>query len=237
MPLGCSISDRLCRCRGFASCVLIFDPAATPRQPLLYLEVSPPIRASLHSRSHDDSVDSVSAGVPRADRARCILLFIIRDDVHSVYLRLFSDLPQTYQSNDILCIVGKYALQCRNINVSIGNQGGRGFAPVPVSGFPDSIARLHVFCLNEQSCLLTMFASFLPADALWNLAMAINVYLTLFKKYNAQQLKALEWRYHLMCYGAPLLVAVVYLFVDTPDRGRIYGPATVNFPPARFVLY
>ena len=76
-------------------------------------------------------------------------------------------------------------------------------------------------------CLLTSMSRFLPADALWNLAMAMNVYLTLFKKYNAQQLKALEWRYHLMCYGGPLSVAVVYLFIDTADRGKIYGPATV----------
>ena len=37
------------------------------------------------------------------------------------------------------------------------------------------------------------YCRFVPADALWNLAMAINVYLTLFKKYNAQQLKALEY--------------------------------------------
>lgn len=36
---------------------------------------------------------------------------------------------------------------------------------------------------------------FLPADALWNLAMAINVYMTLFRRYNADQLKALEWKY------------------------------------------
>jgi hypothetical protein len=57
--------------------------------------------------------------------------------------------------------------------------------------------------------------------------MAINVYLTLFKKYNAQQLKALEWRYHVMCYGGPLFVALVYVFINTPERGRIYGPATV----------
>ena len=57
--------------------------------------------------------------------------------------------------------------------------------------------------------------------------MAINVYLTLFKKYNSQQLKALEWRYHLMCYGAPFIVALVYFFITTPDRGRMYGPATV----------
>lgn len=31
-----------------------------------------------------------------------------------------------------------------------------------------------------------------------------------------------------MCYGGPLFVAVVYIFINTPERGRIYGPATVN---------
>ncbi|KAL8942872.1 MAG: hypothetical protein Q9216_001415 [Gyalolechia sp. 2 TL-2023] len=55
--------------------------------------------------------------------------------------------------------------------------------------------------------------------------MAINVYLTLFKKYNAQQLKALEWRYLLLCYGAPFIVALAYCFVETKGRGKIYGPA------------
>ncbi|KAI4191459.1 MAG: hypothetical protein L6R41_000110 [Letrouitia leprolyta] len=66
---------------------------------------------------------------------------------------------------------------------------------------------------------------FFLADALFNLAMAINVYLTLFKKYNAQQLKALEWRYLLLCYGAPFIIALVYCFVETQGRGKIYGPA------------
>jgi hypothetical protein len=59
--------------------------------------------------------------------------------------------------------------------------------------------------------------------------MAINVYLTLFKKYNASQLKSLEWKYHLMCYGCPFLVALVYVFIDTASRGRIYGSAVVRF--------
>ncbi|KAL8747197.1 MAG: hypothetical protein Q9190_000904 [Brigantiaea leucoxantha] len=56
--------------------------------------------------------------------------------------------------------------------------------------------------------------------------MAINVYLTLFKKYNARQLKALEWRYHLMGYGLPFIVALVYLFINVPGKEKIYGPAT-----------
>ena len=76
--------------------------------------------------------------------------------------------------------------------------------------------------------MVTDLFRFLPADALWNLAMAINVYLTLFKKYNAQQLKALEWRYHIMCYGTTFVVALAYLFIRTPARGSMYGEATVN---------
>lgn len=60
--------------------------------------------------------------------------------------------------------------------------------------------------------------------------MAINVYLTLFRKYNAQQLKALEWRYHLMCNGAPFIVALVYVFIETEARGKMYGPAVVSIP-------
>lgn len=57
--------------------------------------------------------------------------------------------------------------------------------------------------------------------------MAINVYMTLFRKYNAQQLRALEWKYQIMCYGLPFVIALVYLFIDTPNRGKIYGDASL----------
>ena len=76
--------------------------------------------------------------------------------------------------------------------------------------------------------LINIPKRFLPADALWNLAISINVYLTLFRKYNATQLKALEWKYHAMCYGLPLIVALTYVFIETERRGKIYGPATVR---------
>ena len=72
-----------------------------------------------------------------------------------------------------------------------------------------------------------MIQMFTPADALWNLALAFNVYLTLFKRYSAEQLRAQEWKYHLLCYGCPFIVALTYLFVDTRSNGRIYGDATL----------
>ena len=84
---------------------------------------------------------------------------------------------------------------------------------------------------NFKTSLLT-FYRFVPADAFWNLAMAINVYLTLFKKYNAQQLKAQEWKYFIMCYGATFVIAFALIFVDTPARGKVYGSAVVGPYPS-----
>ncbi|MCJ1478435.1 hypothetical protein MMC13_007115 [Lambiella insularis] len=67
----------------------------------------------------------------------------------------------------------------------------------------------------------------LPADAMWNLAMAVNVYLTVFKKYDAEQLRSMEWIYLLASYGAPLIPAFVYCFVSNTTNGKIYGDAVL----------
>ncbi|KAI9707382.1 MAG: hypothetical protein M1836_000343 [Candelina mexicana] len=68
---------------------------------------------------------------------------------------------------------------------------------------------------------------FLPADSLFTLAMACNVYLTFFRKYTASHLRALEWKYIVACYGIPLIPAFVYEFIDTKARGKVYGSATL----------
>ncbi|OQD80592.1 hypothetical protein PENANT_c034G08527 [Penicillium antarcticum] len=66
---------------------------------------------------------------------------------------------------------------------------------------------------------------FMPADALWTFAMACNVYLTFFHKYGSEQLRQLEWKYALFCYGVPFIPAFAYFFVKTQARGRVYGSA------------
>ncbi|KAJ5562382.1 hypothetical protein N7461_001143 [Penicillium sp. DV-2018c] len=66
---------------------------------------------------------------------------------------------------------------------------------------------------------------FMPADALWTFAMACNVYLTFFHKYNSEQLRHLEWKYVLCCYGVPFVPAFAYFFIQTQARGHIYGSA------------
>lgn len=124
--------------------------------------------------------------------------------------------------------MGQHAMQCRNAHGGISDPSGFQLAYLSVPGISDPDVG-HLFGRSRLKSSDKAYR-FVPADALWNLAMAINVYLTLFKKYNAQQLKALEWKYHLMCYGGPFVIAFTFIFVETQSRGKIYGPAVVRLP-------
>lgn len=68
----------------------------------------------------------------------------------------------------------------------------------------------------------------MPADSLWTLAMAFNVYLTFFHRFTANQLRAQEWKYLIICYGIPFIPAIVFAFTQTEARGKIYGGAVVR---------
>jgi hypothetical protein len=67
----------------------------------------------------------------------------------------------------------------------------------------------------------------MPADAYWTLAMAVNVYLTFYWKFDAESLRKLEKYYIMICYGAPFVPAFVYLWIKTPEKGHLYGNATL----------
>lgn len=66
----------------------------------------------------------------------------------------------------------------------------------------------------------------MPADAFWTLAMAVNVYLTFYFKYDAAKLRRMEIPYIAICYGVPFVPALVFLFV-TKDGNKVYGNATL----------
>ncbi|KAL4747586.1 hypothetical protein BDW72DRAFT_182409 [Aspergillus terricola var. indicus] len=80
---------------------------------------------------------------------------------------------------------------------------------------------------NSNLCQIQAFLIqwFMPADALWTFAMAFNVYLTFFRKYNSEQLRRLEWKYVMLCYGLPFIPAFTYFFIRTESRGKVYGSA------------
>lgn len=57
--------------------------------------------------------------------------------------------------------------------------------------------------------------------------MAVNVWLTFYRKFDAQKLRKMEIPYLLTCYGVPFVVALTFIFVSTQERGRMYGDATL----------
>lgn len=67
----------------------------------------------------------------------------------------------------------------------------------------------------------------MQSDPWWSLAMATNVYLVFFYRFDAAQLKKLYPYYALICYGLPFIPAMVCLFVKNDKKGKIYGNATV----------
>ncbi|KAG8528651.1 uncharacterized protein KY384_006338 [Bacidia gigantensis] len=116
--------------------------------------------------------------------------------------------------------MGQHALQHRHTDRPEWHSCWEEFSSLPVSRLLDS--NVNPKRPHEGGGLTC--PRFLPADALWNLAMAINVYLTIFHKYTANRLKKLEWAYLLMCYGITFIIAFVCLFISTSSRGKIYGP-------------
>ncbi|KAL8364659.1 hypothetical protein RB595_003779 [Gaeumannomyces hyphopodioides] len=91
------------------------------------------------------------------------------------------------------------------------------------------MARTYVGDSTSPGCQFQAFLiqMFLPADTFWTLAMAVNVYLTFYHKFDAVKLRRMELPYLCICYGVPFIVALTYIFIDNPRRGRMYGDATL----------
>ncbi|KAK0727383.1 hypothetical protein B0T26DRAFT_636935 [Lasiosphaeria miniovina] len=91
------------------------------------------------------------------------------------------------------------------------------------------MARSFINDGNSAGCQFQAFLiqMFMPADAFWTLAMAVNVYLTFYFKFDAQQLRRMDIPYIVCCYGIPFIVALTFIFVSAPDKGRMYGNASL----------
>ncbi len=67
----------------------------------------------------------------------------------------------------------------------------------------------------------------MQGDAYWALAMAINVYLTFYHKYDARMLRKMEVFYLACCYGIPFVPGFTFLWVSNQRAGRPYGNAVL----------
>jgi hypothetical protein len=57
--------------------------------------------------------------------------------------------------------------------------------------------------------------------------MAINVYIVFFQRFDAKRLCRLEWIYFVLCYGIPLVPALVFLLKRPSSHPWFYGNATL----------
>ncbi|OAQ71806.1 G-protein coupled receptor [Purpureocillium lilacinum] len=80
---------------------------------------------------------------------------------------------------------------------------------------------------NSAGCQMQAFLLhlFVSADACWTLAMAINVYLTFYFRFDARRLRKMEIPYLVVCYGLPFIPAFSYLFIRDKSGIRVYGSA------------
>ncbi|EKD20859.1 cyclic-AMP receptor-like protein [Drepanopeziza brunnea f. sp. 'multigermtubi' MB_m1] len=67
------------------------------------------------------------------------------------------------------------------------------------------------------------FQSFAVADAGFTSVMALNVYLTFYKRFTASRLRKLERYYVPCCYGIPLIIASALLLVKPYRVDHFYG--------------
>ncbi|KFA64710.1 hypothetical protein S40285_05264 [Stachybotrys chlorohalonatus IBT 40285] len=100
-----------------------------------------------------------------------------------------------------------------NLLSNVGTMMSRSY-----TGSPDSAG------CQLQGFLIQMF---MPADACWTLAMAVNVWLTFYHKYDAARLRRMEPLYLMCCYGIPFIPAFVYVFIRNSAGNRVYGDANL----------
>ncbi|KAK0722692.1 hypothetical protein B0T26DRAFT_750060 [Lasiosphaeria miniovina] len=83
-----------------------------------------------------------------------------------------------------------------------------------------------------QTSPLCQFQAFLNqmfpvADVLWTLFMAVNVFLIVFRSYDIEALRKLEWKYIVVASIVTFVPALAFLFVRNDDKGPMYGSVTL----------
>ncbi|EED13098.1 cAMP receptor (Car4), putative [Talaromyces stipitatus ATCC 10500] len=83
----------------------------------------------------------------------------------------------------------------------------------PDAGNSSALCQFQGFCLQM----------FPMADVLWTVAMAVDVYLVVYHRFEAEALRKLEIYYITIITGVVAIPALVFLFIHTLDKGPISG--------------
>ncbi|KAJ3541326.1 hypothetical protein NM208_g4662 [Fusarium decemcellulare] len=72
-----------------------------------------------------------------------------------------------------------------------------------------------------------IFEWFMQSDPWWSFAMAINVFLVFFLNANPRTFRKYAWLYCIICFGGPLIPAVVLISIRDNPKGLIFGDAAL----------
>jgi hypothetical protein len=98
-----------------------------------------------------------------------------------------------------------------------------------ISGVPKSDVRPGITC--EQDARTNSDPYRFPlADVLWTLAMAIDVFLIVFYKYDTEDLHKLEKKYITVITTVVFVPAFTFLFIHTEEKGPMLASVTVSAP-------
>jgi hypothetical protein len=68
----------------------------------------------------------------------------------------------------------------------------------------------------------------MQADPWWSCAMAVNVFLVFFNNADPQKFRQYKWVYCVVCFGGPMMLAVILVSIRNEKRGLGYGDAAVS---------
>ncbi|PNY23205.1 Cyclic AMP receptor-like protein A [Tolypocladium capitatum] len=72
-----------------------------------------------------------------------------------------------------------------------------------------------------------IFEWFMQSDPWWSFAMAVNVFLVFFYNANPASFRRYLWVYCLVCFGGPMIPAIVLISIRGDPRGPVYGDAAL----------
>ncbi|KID61320.1 GPCR, family 2-like protein, partial [Metarhizium hybridum] len=87
----------------------------------------------------------------------------------------------------------------------------------PAGGNASALCKFQAF-INQMFPL---------ADVLWTLVMAIDVFLIVFRRYDGESLKRLEWKYMAVITSVTFIPAFAFLFIETEEKGPVYGSVAI----------
>ncbi|KAI1065395.1 hypothetical protein LB507_001104 [Fusarium sp. FIESC RH6] len=72
-----------------------------------------------------------------------------------------------------------------------------------------------------------IFEWFMQSDPWWSLAMAINVFLVFFCNADPRMFRKYAWFYCIICFGGPMIPAIVLISIRNSPKGLMYGDAAL----------